>query len=43
MYGWFARLDRGIYELTEAGRAALVRWPQNANTTERLDAPVPAF
>lgn len=43
VYGWFARLDRGIYELTEAGRAALVRWPPNANTTERLDAPVPAF
>jgi hypothetical protein len=28
VYGWFARADRGIYGLTEAGRAALKRWPQ---------------
>lgn len=28
VYGWFIRLERGIYGLTEAGRAALVRWPQ---------------
>ena len=26
VYGWFERADRGIYALTEAGRAALVRW-----------------
>ncbi|WP_088347389.1 MULTISPECIES: DUF2161 family putative PD-(D/E)XK-type phosphodiesterase [Rhodomicrobium] len=30
VYGWFARADRGVYELTEAGRAALIRWPQIA-------------
>ena len=30
VYGWFARAERGIYELTEAGRAALLRWPQAA-------------
>lgn len=29
-YGWFARVERGVYDLTEAGRAALVRWPQGA-------------
>jgi hypothetical protein len=28
VYGWFARVERGIYELTAAGQAALKRWPQ---------------
>jgi len=28
VYGWFARADRGIYGLTEAGAEALRRWPQ---------------
>jgi len=28
VYGWFDRAARGVYELTEAGRAALKRWPQ---------------
>ncbi|MBB6465335.1 hypothetical protein HNQ96_001182 [Aminobacter lissarensis] len=28
VYGWFVRVDRGIYDLTEAGREALQRWPQ---------------
>ncbi|MGN7773661.1 DUF2161 domain-containing phosphodiesterase [Phyllobacterium sp. 22552] len=28
VYGWFKRLDRGVYALTEAGRIALQRWPQ---------------
>lgn len=27
VYGWFERADRGVYALTEAGRAALLRWP----------------
>lgn len=26
-YGWFERIERGVYGLTDAGRAALVRWP----------------
>jgi len=26
VYGWFERADRGIYALTEAGRAALATW-----------------
>ena len=26
VYGWFVRIERGVYALTEAGRAALVRW-----------------
>jgi hypothetical protein len=28
VYGWFERAERGIYRLTEAGHAALKRWPQ---------------
>jgi hypothetical protein len=28
VYGWFDRAERGVYILTEAGRAALKRWPQ---------------
>ena len=28
VYGWFERAERGIYGLTEAGHAALKRWPQ---------------
>ncbi|CUX60491.1 conserved hypothetical protein [Agrobacterium genomosp. 5 str. CFBP 6626] len=27
VYGWFERLDRGVYGLTDAGREAVVRWP----------------
>ncbi|MEO3997498.1 DUF2161 family putative PD-(D/E)XK-type phosphodiesterase [Mesorhizobium sp. CAU 1732] len=28
VYGWFIRADRGIYDLTDTGREALIRWPQ---------------
>nr|WP_210320207.1 DUF2161 family putative PD-(D/E)XK-type phosphodiesterase [Pseudaminobacter soli] len=27
VYGWFNRAERGLYELTSAGREALQRWP----------------
>ena len=30
VYGWFDRVERGIYSLTDSGRAALKRWPQQA-------------
>ncbi len=30
-YGWFDRCERGVYALTAAGRAALIRWPQDAD------------
>ena len=30
VYGWFLRIERGRYGLTDAGRAALLRWPQAA-------------
>lgn len=33
VYGWFARVERGVYALTETGRAALVRWPPLDRTT----------
>ena len=28
VYGWFDRVERGVYRLTNSGRAALKRWPQ---------------
>ena len=31
VYGWFAPVSRGVYRLTEAGEAALLRWPPLAN------------
>jgi hypothetical protein len=30
VYGWFAHVERGVYALTDAGRAALSRWPARA-------------
>ncbi len=30
VYGWFDRIDRGIYGLTDAGAEALKRWPAEA-------------
>src|SRR5688572_1166311 len=27
VYGWFVRVERGVYALTDIGRAALIRWP----------------
>jgi hypothetical protein len=30
VYGWFSRVERGVYRLTEAGTSALARWPQPA-------------
>ncbi len=28
VYGWFVRVERGVYALAEPGKAALLRWPQ---------------
>jgi hypothetical protein len=28
VYGWFARMERGVYALTAEGHKALARWPQ---------------
>ncbi|MGH6934529.1 MAG: DUF2161 domain-containing phosphodiesterase [Dongiaceae bacterium] len=30
VYGWFERIERGLYGLSAAGRAALARWPRAA-------------
>jgi hypothetical protein len=29
VYGWFERVERGLYGLTPAGHAALARWPSD--------------
>ncbi|QJP17643.1 hypothetical protein G3545_12855 [Starkeya sp. ORNL1] len=34
VYGWFARTERGVYALTQAGLDALARWPQPVPDTE---------
>ncbi len=34
VYGWFERLERGVYGLTEEGRLALLRWPQTERDAE---------
>lgn len=35
VYGWFKRVERGVYALTDQGRAALVTW--KAHLPERRD------
>ncbi len=37
VYGWFERVGRGVYRLTEAGRRALLRWGGEAE-----ECPTPA-
>ena len=37
VYGWFVRVDRGVYELTDAGKAALLRWPQSLGPREAIN------
>ena len=32
VYGWFVRVERGLYGLTDLGRAALIRWPKAASS-----------
>lgn len=45
VHGWFERLQKGVYGLTEAGKAALERWPQRpimaAGRNESDDATTP--
>jgi hypothetical protein len=33
VYGWFSRIERGVYGLSEGGKAALVRWKQHLPAT----------
>jgi hypothetical protein len=39
VYGWFERVEKGVYALTEAGVAALQRWPQEPHPIETPPAP----
>lgn len=38
VYGWFVRVERGVYALTDAGRAALVRWKEHVPDQTRQQA-----
>jgi hypothetical protein len=38
VYGWFDRAERGVYVLTQAGHAALKRWPQRRAQISADDA-----
>jgi hypothetical protein len=41
VYGWFDRVERGVYALTDQGRAALKRWPQQPIEPESVELAVP--
>jgi hypothetical protein len=46
VYGWFVRVERGVYTLSEGGRTALVRWkahvpPQHLRGTASPQAALP--
>jgi hypothetical protein len=44
VYGWFERIERGLYGLTSSGRIALVTWANNVPARERRvlrDTPTP--
>jgi hypothetical protein len=38
VYGWFDRVERGLYALTDQGRTALIRWPQTVPKRPPEDA-----
>jgi hypothetical protein len=33
VYGWFVRVERGVYTLSEGGKAALIRWKEHIPAT----------
>jgi hypothetical protein len=35
VYGWFARVERGVYTLTDGGKAALIRWSAHLPDTSK--------
>lgn len=41
VYGWFDRVERGVYMLADAGRAALKRWPQQPVDSIATEESVP--
>jgi hypothetical protein len=36
VYGWFCRVERGVYALTSAGISALARWPQASSPEPQI-------
>jgi hypothetical protein len=38
VYGWFERIERGVYGLTEKGRGALVTWAEHVRGEARVAA-----
>ena len=42
VYGWFVRVERGIYDLSDGGRAALVRWADHLPELPQPVGPVRA-
>ena len=38
VYGWFVAVERGVYNLTETGRSALIRWPQMTSSPVLQDS-----
>ena len=40
VYGWFVAVERGVYDLTETGRRALLRWPHMSSSP---DLPYPVI
>lgn len=43
VYGWFVRVERGVYALSDAGKAALVRWKAHLPAPANRDAAGPAL
>jgi hypothetical protein len=42
VYGWFERIERGLYGLTSSGRVALVKWSTMVpSKTTLFSAPAP--
>ena len=42
VYGWFERVERGLYGLTSSGRVALVTWADHVSAEARsAEAPTP--
>ena len=42
VYGWFLAVERGVYDLTETGRRALLRWPQLISPLDLQDLVIDA-
>jgi hypothetical protein len=40
VYGWFVRVERGLYALSEPGRAALIRWKAHLPVSAAEPTPV---